>query len=333
MTTLKNASIRFLKGYKKTAVFALTSNCNCKCEMCDMHRREPMSISLSDAKKILDFLEKNHFLVVYMTGGEPTLHPNVVEIVKYADDLGLITTMTTNGTVNKSTLMDLKDAGLYLISVSLDHWDPIVCEKIRRHKGIMEKQIETLKYLKEIKLRTYALSFLNSILIEDGVEKLIDYVNNILGVPFGFCYPTKSDVNTYNLGGILSQDASSTKLRKCIETIYTLKKNGREIANLFTYIEDIKNFLEKKNPNFYCKGGEDVIYIDWLGDVYPCFLKGQNLFNILNVEDPSFLKNVKCNDCLINCFREPSLLPQIFSPLHLFAKEVYYSFPTLSIYK
>ena len=333
MTTLKNASIRFLKGYKKTAVFALTSRCNCKCEMCDMHRREPESISLSDAKKILDFLEKNHFLVVYMTGGEPTLHPNVVEIVKYANDLGLITTMTTNGAVNKRTLMDLKNAGLYLISVSLDHWDPIVCEKIRKHKDIMAKQIGTLKYLKEIGLRTYALSFLNPILIEDGVEKLVDYVTNVLGVPFGFCYPTKSDVNTYNLGGTLSQEASSTKLRKCIETIYTLKKNGREIANLFTYIEDIKNFLEKKNPNFYCKGGEDVIYIDWFGDVYPCFLKGQNLFNILNVEDTSFLKNFKCNDCLVNCFREPSLLPQIFSPLHLFAKEVYYSFPTLSIYK
>ncbi len=333
MTTLKNASIRFLKGYKKTAIFALTSRCNCKCEMCNMHRREPESISFSDAKKILDFLEKNHFLVVYMTGGEPTLHPDVVKIVKYADDLGLLTTMTTNGTVNKHTLMDLKDAGLYLISVSLDHWDPIVCEKIRRHKDIMAKQIGTLKYGKEIGLRTYALAFLNSILIEDGVEKLIDYVNDVLGVPFGFCYPTKSDVNTYNLGGTLSQGSSSRNLMKCIETIYTLKKNGRDIANLFTYIEDIKNFLEKKTPNFYCKGGEDVIYIDWLGDVYPCFLKGQSLFNILNMEDFSFLKNVKCNDCLINCFREPSFLPQIFSPLYLFAKEVYYSFPTRSIYK
>jgi MoaA/NifB/PqqE/SkfB family radical SAM enzyme len=300
--------------------------------MCDMHRREPESISFSDAKKILDFLASNKFLVVYLTGGEPTLHPDVVEIVRYAVNLGLITTMTTNGTVNKRTLMALKDAGLYLLSVSLDHWDPLVCEKLRRHKDIMAKQIETLQYVKEIGLRTYALAFLNPILIEDGVEKLIDYVNEVLNVPFGFCYPTKSDVNTYNLGSTLSQEASSINLRKCIETIYTLKKKGRDIANLFTYIEDVKNFLEKKNPNFYCKGGEDVVYIDWLGDVYPCFQKGQ-LFNIFNVEDVSFLKNVKCNDCFINCFREPSFLTQMFSPLHLFAKEIYRSFPTRNIYK
>jgi MoaA/NifB/PqqE/SkfB family radical SAM enzyme len=298
-----------------------------------MHRRDPESISFSDAKKILDFLASNKFLVVYMTGGEPTLHPNVVEIVKYAVNLGLVTTMTTNGTVNKQTLKSLKDAGLYLLSVSLDHWNPRVCEKLRQHKDIMEKQIETLKYVKEIGLRTYALAFLNPILMGDGVEKLVDYVTEIIGVPFGFCYPTQSDVNTYNLGGTLPQDTSSLQLRECIETIYTLKKTGRDIANLFTYIEDIKNFLDQKKPNFYCKGGEDVIYIDWLGDVYPCFQKGQRLFNILNTDDFKFLKNVKCNDCLINCFREPSFLNQMFSPLHLFAKEIYHSFPSRSIYK
>jgi hypothetical protein len=42
---------------------------------------------------------------------------------------------------------------------------------------------------------------------------------------------------------------------------------------------------------------------------------------------------VKCNDCFINCFREPSFLTQMFSPLHLFAKEIYRSFPTRNIYK
>lgn len=332
MTSLKEASIRFLKGYRRTAVFALTTRCNCKCIMCDMHKNDPAHINLTDAKKVLDFLAENNFLIVYITGGEPTLHPDIVEIVNYADKLNLITTMTTNGTTNKGTLLDLKKAGLYLLSVSLDHWDPLICEKIRGYKGIMAKQVEVIKYLREIGLRTYALAFLNPFLVEDGVEKLIDYANDVLGVSFGFCYPTKSDVNTYFLGNSLSYEWSYTKLRKCINTIFQLKKKGRAVANLFTYIEDIDNFSEKKPPNFYCKGGEDVVYIDWLGDVYPCFLKGERLFNILNGEKFNFLKNVKCNDCLINCFREPSLLTQMFSPPKLFAKEVYYSYSSRRIY-
>ncbi|MFH0897592.1 MAG: radical SAM protein [Candidatus Bathyarchaeota archaeon] len=331
MTSFKNIITNFLKGHRRTAVFAITSRCNCSCYMCDLHRQEPQQISLEDAKKVLDFLAKNKFLIVYFTGGEPTLHPNVVEIVDYANRLGLVATMTTNGTPKKELLMRLKNAGLYLLSVSLDHWDAAVCEKIRNHKGIMAKQVETLKYLNEIGLRTYALSFLNSFLVEDGVEKLVKYVNNVVGVPFGFCYPTTSDINTYRLGGSITQTKQDEKLRKNIEAILKLKKEKCEVTNLATYIEDIINLEDARAPNFSCRGGEDVVYIDWLGEVYPCFLKGK-LFNVLKDEEVKFLKNVRCNDCLINCFREPSLLPQIFSP-KLLAKEVYYSYSTKKIYR
>jgi len=75
-----------------------------------------------------------------------------------------------------------------------------------------------------------------------------------------------------------------------------------------------------------------VVYVDWLGDVYPCFLK-EKLFNALNGDIPKFLKDVRCNDCLINCFREPSILPQIFSPPNLFIREVFHSYPTRGLYK
>ena len=150
MVNLTAASLGYLKGLKRTAVFAITNKCNCKCVMCDMHAMEPAQISLADAKNVLDFLARKRFLIVYITGGEPTLHPNITEIVEYANELGLVTTMTTNGTASKDLLIDLKNAGLYLLSVSLDHWDPLICEKIRGHKDIMVKQIETIEFLKKI---------------------------------------------------------------------------------------------------------------------------------------------------------------------------------------
>lgn len=330
MATLKEAFKKFFRGYNKTAVFALTTQCNCKCVMCDMHRKKPEHISLSDAKKVLDFLEKNKFLVVYFTGGEPTLHPDIVEIVNYADKLGLVTTMTTNGTPSKDLLKDLKKAGLYLLSVSLDHWDPDTCEKIRNHKNIMEKQLETIRFLKSIGLKTYALAFLNPFLVNDGVEKLMNYANDVLEVPFGFCYPTKSSVNSYGLGGILSDEEMSNRMNSSIKMILNYKKNGSNIANLWVYMEDIINFANRKEPNLYCKGGEDVIYVDWLGDVYPCFLR-EKMFNILK-DKPQFLKNVKCNDCLINCFREPSVLPQFLSSPNLLAMEIRYSHTNKWVY-
>lgn len=331
MPRLRKAFVRYLEGYRRTAVFAITSRCNCKCSMCDMHRRPAEEIALRDARHVLNSLARNHFLIVYLTGGEPTLHPHVEEIVSYAEELGLVTTMTTNGTVTKSKLKRLKEAGLYLMSVSVDHWDPEVCEKIRNHPKIQQKQTTTIKYLSEIGLKTYALTYLNPILVEDGVEKLVSYVSQELDVPIGFCYPTSCDANTYRLGG-KETNSSLGELRQAAKKILDLKRSGGKIANLHCYLEDAVRF-PSDNPNYYCRGGEDVIYVDWFGDVYPCFRKSQRLFNMLEGTESRFLSNIRCNDCLVNCFREPSLLPHIHTSASLLAKELIHSLGTSNIYR
>ncbi|NIM45960.1 MAG: radical SAM protein [Nitrososphaeria archaeon] len=330
MVNLRVAFPRYLKGFRRTAVFAVTTCCNCRCVMCDMHKKRQESIGLEDAKRTLDFLNKNRFLIVYFTGGEPTLHPNIADLVGYANQLGLMTTVTTNGTATKSVLKALRNSGLYLLSVSLDHWDPAICDEIRGYRGIKARQEETIRYASHIGIRTYALTVLNPFIIGEDAKRIVRYVNQVLGVPFGFCYPTISDVNTYCIGTVFTQEAIFEKLRRSVEVILSMKRNGFKIANTGTYIEDILKIHEGKTPNFYCKGGEAVVYIDWFGDVYPCFLKGK-LFNALDDETPRFIKDARCNDCLINCFREPSLIPTLFSP-KLLIKEALYARATRKLY-
>jgi MoaA/NifB/PqqE/SkfB family radical SAM enzyme len=332
LPNLKDICAAYLHGRRKTAVFALTSRCNCKCVMCDMHRQAPEEISLTDAKRVLDTLARNGFLIAYFTGGEPTLHPDIVDIVSYAGELGLVTTMTTNGTPSKALLSQLKDAGLYLLSVSLDHWDPDICENIRKYRKIFERQTDTLKYLKEIGLRTYALAYLNPILLRDGVDKLVSFANDELGVPLGFCYPTNCDANSYSLGGELAKEEPSNRLGDEVKRLLDLKRSGRQIANLYCYMKDAANF-PNKHPSFHCRGGEDVVYVDWLGDVYPCFLKREKLFNAIRDREPRFLMGVQCDDCLINCFREPSFLTEMFHPPTLFFREAYRSYSSRQLFK
>ena len=57
MVTLKTAIKRYVQGYTKTAVFALTTQCNCKCIMCDMHKKKPEYIRLQDAQKVLKLMD------------------------------------------------------------------------------------------------------------------------------------------------------------------------------------------------------------------------------------------------------------------------------------
>jgi len=281
-----------------------------------MHELEPEFIDLDDAKKILDFMRDNQCLISYFTGGEPTLHPNIVEIIDYADNLGLITSITTNGTLSKNKLRELKDAGLYMLSVSLDHYNPDVCEEIRGFKGIFNREIEIMYYAKELKIKYYPLTYLNPRLLEDNneLEKMIDFVNNKLKAPFGFCYPTQTYNTTYKLGGT-ERIGDIQKETRAMKRILNKIKENSTVINPVSYIEDTIKFNECEKVQYTCKGGEDVCYIDWYGDFYPCFIK-KKLFNILK-EQPNIQKNVKCNECLINCFREPSILPQMLDPRNI----------------
>ncbi len=281
--------------------------------MCDMWRQPRRRIGLEDAKRVLDWLNENRFLIAYFTGGEPTLHPDIVRIVKYASDLGLVTSLTTNGT-NPEKLKEL--AGhLHTVSVSYDHWDPDIWEKIRRFDNISKRAEEAIRVARRLKMRPYALTYVNPFLVEgDDIEKHVRYANETLGVPNGFCYPVMTDDGTYRLGGTLSDYPSERRerLKKVVERIIRLQRDGWLIANPRTYLEDVIRFHEKKPPRFYCKGGEEVVYIDWNGDLHPCF-EMATLFNVLEEPRHPLEENVRCNDCLTNCFREPSILAQMLS--------------------
>jgi MoaA/NifB/PqqE/SkfB family radical SAM enzyme len=293
--------------------------------MCDMWKQEKTFISLQDAKRVIDFLHDNGFFATYFTGGEPTLHPNLPEILEYASSLGMFTSITTNGTSSKKLISALKRSGLNLLSVSLDHWDDRICEGIRRFKGIKKREEATIRFAKQIGLSVYALSFLNPYLVRDGVERMVEYVNRELGVPMGFCYPTDCDMNSYKLGGEISDEAQvGNHLNQALLKILEMKKNGYSIANPYQYITDTVRFNRNEPPGRYCKGGEDVFYIDWKTNVYPCFLKPK-LFNIASGETPRFMKNVACNQCVINCFREPSMLPGFFTSPKMAFREIRYS--------
>lgn len=86
------------------ANIAITNFCNLKCKYCfadDMIQEKPVSISIDDFRKILDFLArtpKNHVGII---GGEPTLHPHFDQILHevniYCKEVNTGATLFTNG--------------------------------------------------------------------------------------------------------------------------------------------------------------------------------------------------------------------------------------------
>jgi MoaA/NifB/PqqE/SkfB family radical SAM enzyme len=259
-------------------------------------------VKFEDAKKALIKLRKNNFGTIQITGGEPLLNPNVFDIIKYAKKLGFTVFLVTNGTlIDESAAKKLSEIGVDNVGISFHHYDKIMCEKIFGHKDVFNKLVNSVKFLKKEKIPVEAL-FTISKYNKDDIEKTIDFINSKLNISVSFCMPTTIKNTSFSLGNE-SVDFEKDELKEIILKVIRLKKRGYKIINNIVFLEEALNFLDGKNK-YYCLGGYKIFYLDWNLDLYPCMFKGKPTnFNETNFK----FEKSRCNECLLQCFREPSL--------------------------
>jgi radical SAM protein with 4Fe4S-binding SPASM domain len=101
---------------------ALTYRCNIDCSHCYNQRRESVELASDEWKKIMRILWEHGVPHFDFTGGEPTLRDDLVELVTFAEDLGAITGVLTNGVrlADEEYVRALKQAGLDYVQVTLE---------------------------------------------------------------------------------------------------------------------------------------------------------------------------------------------------------------------
>lgn len=112
-----------------------TSVCNIRCVMCpqSFERRFAKGyMEFSLFKKIIDEAREFVYDVNLHHTGEPTLHPKLPEMIRYARESGIYTRLHTNATIlNEERAYALLTSGLDLISFSFDGYEKEEYEKIR----------------------------------------------------------------------------------------------------------------------------------------------------------------------------------------------------------
>jgi len=100
----------------------------------------PMSSLMSDDEiiRLVHLFSSLGFNKIRLTGGEPIVRPNIVDLVRRIAVTSGINqlTMTTNGTLFSHLASDLKEAGLQRVNFSLDTLDPDKYSQITR-KGMI----------------------------------------------------------------------------------------------------------------------------------------------------------------------------------------------------
>ncbi len=101
-----------------TAFLMLTHACNLSCYYCYDAGHASRVMGLARWREILDQLAEAGTLYLRLTGGEPTIHPDLVHIAEYAVQRGFHPAIITNGTLITPELAD-RLGDLELDSVSM----------------------------------------------------------------------------------------------------------------------------------------------------------------------------------------------------------------------
>jgi GTP 3',8-cyclase len=112
---------------------SLTDRCDLACIYCRPDKRDGYleeQLDLDAWKTMVNGLVRAGVRRVRLTGGEPLLHRDVVEVTQFLGTLGLEDlALTTNATRLERLAPQLKGAGLRRVNISLDTLDP---ERFRR---------------------------------------------------------------------------------------------------------------------------------------------------------------------------------------------------------
>jgi radical SAM protein with 4Fe4S-binding SPASM domain len=109
---------------------ALTYGCNNECPHCynEPDRYHLPSMPKEDWFKVIDQLHDMGVPHLILTGGEATLHPELPEIIRYADNLGHVVGLNTNGRkiAHAPYMQTLAEAGLNHVQITLGSCHPEV---------------------------------------------------------------------------------------------------------------------------------------------------------------------------------------------------------------
>jgi MoaA/NifB/PqqE/SkfB family radical SAM enzyme len=121
-------------------------HCNHFCGFCS-NPTTPYTHDFASMKVLVDdFVARGYFGVI-LTGGEPSLHPELPDICRYASEQGLHVRMITNGTrlADRKFAQAMAEAGLKLVHVSIYSVIPEIEDRLRGTTGTLDKALSAIR--------------------------------------------------------------------------------------------------------------------------------------------------------------------------------------------
>lgn len=216
----------------------ITKRCNLSCPHCYLSADSEASAELTgkEARFVIDELSYlNNRLMLILSGGEPMLRKDLVDIIGYSSKAGFIPVLGSNGTLlTYKNLKTLKKAGLKGVGISIDSATSKYHDAFRGLDGAWELSVSALRNAKELGLETQ----MDVTLTDENVHEIKDVIEagvalSVKAVNFFFLVCTgramKTNISGYNYEAALKKIVELSRSEKrvmvrarCAPHIYRL---------------------------------------------------------------------------------------------------------------
>jgi MoaA/NifB/PqqE/SkfB family radical SAM enzyme len=293
--------------------FAITNICNAKCDFCNfaVDRFDPRqfrSVTLEQARDVVDICVKNHIGYLLFVGGEPLVHKDLRAMVRYCAESGVRPMICTNGSLwTDRNIREFAADGLSSVIMSIDSHDVAVHEKNRGLPEVCRKIKRANELFSELGVQSTA-SVTASKLIDD-YAKLPEFLQSLGFRSCTFSYPLTSLASSYlsfSDSALVSFDTS--ELIGVFEKIKQMKaRSGFPVVNPAESLADMQRHLRREPEKFGCLGGHKYFYLDWNLNLYRCHAWETPMCSIYDFDESKLIRD-GCTRCMIDCYRDPSVL-------------------------
>lgn len=162
-------------------IVEITDKCNLECPICIVQNNQRYFMPLTDFQKIIqNLLAKEGTLdVINFSGGEPTLHPRFMDMVRYCEtqDIKRISVVTNGIRIAEDRAFVEAIAGTRLyVSLQMEGFDEATHERLRGRADLLSLHMKALAVLEELNIPTTIIATVALGVNDDQLGKLVDYV-------------------------------------------------------------------------------------------------------------------------------------------------------------
>ncbi len=291
-------SLNWVAGRPLVVSFEVTDSCTCFCRHCDHGgpRDDSRNLKPADFRRYMDVLRP---CVVQVSGGEPLLRDDVVEIVrniKTASGLPYTILVSNWSLMTAERYLELREAGIDQFSVSLDFPDQRH-DDFRGHPGLYS-------HLSEIVPRLAALGHddivLNSCITSANLAEADAMAEQARRWGVNICYSAYSARRTGCRDLFLNTPEQLAALREQLARVETRRDETNWIVNAPTTLEATRRYFEDRGAPG-CTAGLRFLVVTADGALQPCSMQ----FKRYRLEEQArmveeFTRNNTCDECYVS---------------------------------